>query len=148
MCIRDSYKLAWLNSVTDFIREQLTLYPKLVVLGDFNIAPEDNDVHDPVFWQNSVMVSAAERQAFMKLLDLGLKDSFRLFPQQGNSYTWWDYRAGAFRRNFGLRIDHILLSRVLHQQCNSCCIDKMPRKWQRPSDHAPIWIELTNVCNH
>ncbi|ASQ45008.1 exodeoxyribonuclease III [Legionella clemsonensis] len=139
-----SYKLAWLEKTKAFIKQQLTLYPKLVVLGDFNIAPEDKDVHDPLEWQNCVMVSPAERQAFADLLALGLTDTFRNFPQEEQSFTWWDYRAGAFRRNRGLRIDHILLSAELNCLCTSSKIDKIPRKWERPSDHAPIWVEISD----
>ncbi|CEK11800.1 exodeoxyribonuclease III [Legionella hackeliae] len=138
-----TYKLAWLQKTIAFIKQQLMLYPKLIVLGDFNIAPEDKDVHDPLEWQNSVMVSPAERQAFADLLALGLIDSFRKFAPEDKEFTWWDYRAASFRRNRGLRIDHILLSSDLKEVCKGCSIDKVPRKWERPSDHAPVWIEIS-----
>lgn len=136
------YKLRWLSHVRDFIKQQLQQYDKVAVVGDFNIAPEDCDVHAPEEWQNSVLVSPAERQAFAALLGLGLVDSFRLFTQEDMAFSWWDYRAAGFRRNRGLRIDHILLSKSLSQQCLSSQIDKIPRKWERPSDHAPVWVGL------
>lgn len=136
------YKLDWLKKITVFIQQQMLLYPKLAVVGDFNIAPEDRDVHDPLEWQNCVLVSPLERQAFVDLLALGLTDSFRQFPQEEQCFTWWDYRAGGFRRNRGLRIDHILLSKELSSICKASKIDKAPRKWERPSDHAPVWVEL------
>lgn len=137
-----SYKLGWLDKVTQFIRLQLALYPKLAVVGDFNIAPEDIDVHDPLEWKDCVLVSPPERQAFSALLDLGLIDSFRSFPQEEQSFSWWDYRAAGFRRNRGLRIDHILLTKALNAVCKESRIDKEPRKWERPSDHAPVWVSL------
>jgi exodeoxyribonuclease-3 len=137
------YKLKWLEKSLTFIQAQLQFYPKLAVVGDFNIAPEDRDVHDPSAWQNCVMVSPPERQAFADLLALGLSDSFRNFTQMEQAFSWWDYRAGAFRRNRGLRIDHILLNKNLNSLCTRSQIDKTPREWQRPSDHAPVWIEIT-----
>lgn len=136
------YKCNWLVQVTSFIAEQLKLYPKLAVVGDFNIAPEDCDVHDPVLWQGSVLVSPKERQAFADILKLGLCDSYRQFPQAERTYSWWDYRMLAFRRNHGLRIDHILLSDALRALCQEAGIDKEPRKAERPSDHAPVWVNL------
>ncbi len=136
------YKLDWLEKVTAFIKQQLTLYPKLAVMGDFNIAPEDRDVHDPAEWVGSVLVSDEERQAFRTLLNLGLHDSFRNFEQEERLFSWWDYRAVAFRRNRGLRIDHVLLSDALNSLCLQSKIDKEPRKAERPSDHAPVWVEL------
>jgi exodeoxyribonuclease III len=136
------YKLSWLNALHDWLKKELTRYPKLVVLGDYNIAPEDRDVHDPVAWQGNVLVSEPERQQLKNLVQLGLRDSFRLFEQAEKSYTWWDYRMMAFRRNHGLRIDHILISEPLVAQCKSCVIDKAPRKLERPSDHAPVVVEL------
>lgn len=137
-----SYKLAWLSAVTSFIQDQLSHFNQLVVLGDFNIAPEDRDVYNPVVWQNKILVSPLERQAFKSLLCQGLHDSFRLFYQAEKSFSWWDYRALGFRLNHGLRIDHILLSDALSQQCHSSQIDTKPRKSVRPSDHAPVWVEL------
>lgn len=136
------YKLDWLKKVTLFIQHQLSIYPKVAVVGDFNIAPEDKDVHDPAEWEGNVLVSPAERQAFAKLLALGLHDSFRNFDQEEKAFSWWDYRAAAFRRNRGLRIDHVLLSHELNALCRVSKIDKEPRKADRPSDHAPVWVEL------
>ncbi|KTC66595.1 exodeoxyribonuclease III (plasmid) [Legionella adelaidensis] len=132
-----AYKLKWLEKVIAYIKEELSKNSKLAVVGDFNIAPEDRDVHDPGVWVGNVMVSAEERKAFSSLLDLGLKDSFRSFCQD-SIFSWWDYRQGCFRRNMGLRIDHILLSEVLTNQCTHCEIDIAPRRAKRPSDHAPV----------
>lgn len=139
------YKLEWLSKVTAFIKEQLTRYPKLAVVGDFNIAPEDNDVHDPQEWQGSVMLSDAEREAFAKITDLGLTDAFRHMHPKQQTFSWWDYRAASFRRNRGLRIDHILLSQSLLEHCVESGIDVEPRKAQRPSDHAPVWVKLSEI---
>lgn len=136
------YKLKWLPALSKWLDQELRNYKKLVLLGDFNIAPEDRDVHDPEIWQGKVLCSQPERAAFNDLLSLGLIDSFRLFEQPEKSYTWWDYRAMAFRFNRGLRIDHILLSRELARSCIACRIDRITRKLKRPSDHAPIWAEL------
>lgn len=136
------YKLTWLPHVTAFIKQELIKHPRLAVVGDFNIAPEDCDVHDPKEWEGCVLVSPLERQAFKNLLALGLHDSFRKFPQEDQLFSWWDYRAAGFRRNRGLRIDHILLSDALHKDCLVSAIDKEPRKAERPSDHAPVWVEL------
>lgn len=137
------YKLDWLVKVSQFIKQELAIYPKLAVVGDFNIAPQDIDVHDPAVWEGCVLVSPAEREAFNSLLALGLIDSFRHFSND-KVFSWWNYQAAAFRRNLGLRIDHILLSQELHGLCRNCQIDKIPRGWQRPSDHAPVWVELAN----
>ncbi|WP_298624518.1 exodeoxyribonuclease III [uncultured Legionella sp.] len=136
------YKLDWLQKVTAFIQQQMSIYPKVAVVGDFNIAPEDRDVHDPVEWEGCILVSPAEREAFSGLLNLGLHDSFRNFEQEEKLFSWWDYRAAGFRRNRGLRIDHLLLSTELNQLCRQSKIDKEPRKAERPSDHAPVWVEL------
>lgn len=136
------YKLTWLAKVQDFIASELAQNPNLVVLGDFNIAPEDCDVHDPAEWEGSVLVSPLEREAFQRLLTLGLKDSVRLLNQQEQVFSWWDYRAAAFRRNRGLRIDHILLSPELFKRAVRAEVDKEPRKAERPSDHAPVWVLL------
>ena len=138
------YKLRWLAALKEWIRDMLARHKKLVLLGDFNIAPEERDVHDPSLWDGQVLFSQPEREAFQEMLSLGLVDSFRLFEQPEKSYTWWDYRMMAFRRNMGLRIDHILLSSELAKICATCVIDKMPRKLERPSDHAPIMVELGN----
>lgn len=139
------YKLRWLSALRDWIRAMLTIHGKLVVLGDFNIAPEERDVHDPRVWEGQVLFSLPEREALKEVLNLGLVDSFRLFEQPDKSYTWWDYRMMAFRRNMGLRIDHVLLSDELAKTCTACVIDKMPRKLERPSDHAPVMVELASL---
>lgn len=136
------YKLAWLDALATFLGKLLPEYPELAVMGDYNIAPEDRDVYDPVGWEGSVLVSDPEREAFRSLLDLGFADSFRLFEQPAGSYSWWDYRQGAFRRNRGLRIDHILMSAELARRCRAVSIDAAPRGWPRPSDHAPVVAEL------
>jgi exodeoxyribonuclease-3 len=136
------YKLAWLAAFHRWLGEELSRHPRLAVLGDFNVAPEDRDVHDPKAWEGQVLFSAPEREAFGKLIRLGLKDAFRLFEQPERSYTWWDYRMSAFRRKMGLRIDHILLSEELAKACTACTIDVEPRRNERPSDHAPVLAEL------
>lgn len=136
------YKLAWLDALAGWLRGELQKHPQLAVLGDFNIAPEDRDVHDPKAWEGQVLVSPAERAAFRKLIDAGVKDSFRLFEQPEKSFTWWDYRMNAFKRNLGLRIDHVLLSPALAQRCTSSRICLELRKLERPSDHAPVVAEL------
>jgi len=135
------YKLAWLKALKDYLQIELKNHKKVVVMGDFNIAPEDRDVHDPVAWEGHVLVSEAERAAWHELLSLGLYDSFRLFEQDDKLFSWWDYRNLAFRRNRGLRIDHLLLSNDLKAVCKKSIIDKIPRKWERPSDHAPVMCE-------
>lgn len=137
------YKLRWLESLHDYVAAQLRQYPKLVLLGDFNIAPADADVHDPAAWQGAVLVSEAERAALQRLYDLGLRDSFRLFAQGESLFSWWDYRAAGFRRNAGLRIDLILLSQRMSDTCLRCWIDKTPRALERPSDHAPVLVQIT-----
>ncbi|USQ13417.1 exodeoxyribonuclease III [Legionella lytica] len=136
------YKLNWLQKVSSFIQQQLSAYTQVAVVGDFNIAPEDRDVHDPAEWEGCVLVSPPEREAFSGLLQLGLHDSFRNFEQPEKTFSWWDYRAAGFRRNRGLRIDHVLLNQGLNALCRSSNIDVEPRKAERPSDHAPAWVEL------
>ena len=136
------YKLRWLRAFRDWLRAELAVHPNLVVLGDYNVAPEDRDVHDPKLWAGQVLCSEPERAAFRALLDLGLADSFRLFDQPEKSYTWWDYRLNAFKRNLGLRIDHILVSPALAARTTGCAIDVAPRRLERPSDHAPVIAEL------
>jgi exodeoxyribonuclease-3 len=136
------YKLGWLAKLADFAVLELKRYPKLVMLGDFNIAPQDRDVYDPLMWEGKVLCSAPERQAFQHLLEMGLFDTFRLFDQAEKQFSWWDYRLNAFRRNMGLRIDHILASKPLCEKCQSCVIDKAPRKNERPSDHTPVVAEF------
>ena len=134
--------MLWLNKVRRYIESELKRYPKLVVVGDFNIAPADDDVHDPKSWEGSVLVSAAEREAYQALLDLGLYDSFRHFNRDEQAFSWWDYRAAGFRRNHGARIDHVLLSELLLSTCRDVVIDKEPRRHERPSDHAPVIASL------
>ena len=136
------YKLRWLAAFHAWLGQELTRHPRLAVLGDYNIAPEDRDVHDPAAWAGQVLCSKPEREAFGKLVGLGLKDAFRLFEQPERSFTWWDYRMNAFRRKMGLRIDHILLSEELAKACTACTIDVEPRRNERPSDHAPVIAEL------
>lgn len=134
------YKLRWLAALTQWLHEELKAHERVVLTGDFNIAPEPRDAHPD--WSDDIHVSPPERAAFAALIELGLVDAFRLFDQPDASYSWWDYRMGAFRRNFGLRIDHILVSAALRDACRSCAIDKAPRKLERPSDHAPVIVEL------
>jgi exodeoxyribonuclease-3 len=132
------YKLKWLGGFQAWIADEMKKHPNLAILGDYNIAPDDRDVHDPVLWQGQVLVSEPERAAFQRLCSLNLKDSFRMFEQPEKLYSWWDYRQLAYRRNMGLRIDHILLSEPLAARCSACIIDKAPRKWEQPSDHTPV----------
>jgi len=134
------YKLSWLAALQAWLKDELQRYPKLVLLGDYNIAPEDRDVHDPAAWAGKVLCSEPERAAFQGLLQLGLRDTFRLFEQPEKSFSWWDYRMMGFRRNHGMRIDHILVSMAV--ECKASGIDKLPRKLERPSDHAPVWAEV------
>jgi exodeoxyribonuclease-3 len=136
------YKLDWLARLTNWLRGELQQHPKLVVLGDYNIAPEDRDVHDPNFWRGKVLFSDPEKAAFREIVTLGLTDSFRLFEQPEKSYSWWDYRTNGFKRNMGLRIDHILLSAELAKSCKSCSISCDMRAKDRPSDHAPVIAEI------
>jgi exodeoxyribonuclease-3 len=133
------YKLAWLDALGDYLAEELQRFPKLAVMGDFNIAPDDRDVHDPEQWQNRVLVSDDERRRLTGLVDGGLQDSFRLFDQEDGTFSWWDYRAAGFRRNRGLRIDLILVSGDLASTCTASAVDPEPRKLERPSDHAPVF---------
>jgi exodeoxyribonuclease III len=137
------YKMRWLSALNIWLTGELQQYPNLVLLGDYNIAPEDRDCHDPAAWQGQILVSPREREHFQQLLQLGLHDSFRLFEQPEKSFSWWDYRMMGFRRNFGMRIDHILVSDPLKQKCQSCIIDKVPRKLERPSDHTPVVLTLS-----
>ena len=136
------YKLRWLNAVTDWISDEMSRHDRVVVLGDFNIAPDDRDVHDPEAWHEKILCSTEERSALKRILALGLQDSFRLFPQPDQTFSWWDYRAAGFRRNLGLRIDLVLCSEAMKDQCTTSYIDKEPRKLERPSDHAPAVAEF------
>jgi len=136
------YKLRWLDAVHDWLQTEITRHPKLIVLGDFNIAPDDRDVHDPAAWEGQILCSTPEREALKRLLALGLHDSFRLHNEEAGQFSWWDYRAAGFRRNLGLRIDLLLVSEALRAACTASVIDREPRTWDRPSDHAPVWVEL------
>jgi len=137
-----AYKLAWLDALRAFLADEMSRHEKLVVLGDFNIAPADADVHDPEKWGDAILCSPAERQALKDLLDLGLTDVFRNFEHPEKTFSWWDYRAAGFRRNAGLRIDLILTSDVMTDACTSSYVDREPRAWERPSDHAPVVAEF------
>lgn len=137
-----AYKLEWLAALQRWLAEELAAHPQLALCGDFNIAPEDRDVHDPQAWAGQILCSEAERAAFRSLLDLGMSDSFRLFTQPEKLFSWWDYRMLGFQKNQGLRIDHILLSPALAARCTAAGIDKAPRKRERPSDHAPVWADI------
>lgn len=136
------YKMAWLDALHDFVRAELAAHPKLVLMGDFNIAPDDRDAWDPVGLAGTIHLTKEERAQFQRLLGLGLHDAFRLFEQPPKLYSWWDYRMLAFRKNQGLRIDHILVSEALKPAVTACAIDKSPRKNERPSDHAPVVVTL------
>lgn len=136
------YKLSWMAALRTWLAGELARYPKLAVLGDYNVAPDDRDVHDPAAWEGEVHVSPRERQAFQALLDVGLADAWRLFEQPDRAYSWWDYRMLRFQKNQGLRIDHILLSASLAARCTACTIDRVPRKWKQPSDHTPVIATL------
>ena len=136
------YKLEWLARVRDFLAGELQRHPRLVVLGDFNICPDDRDVYDPQAWGEDILCSPAERAGLKAITDLGLHDSFRLFEQGNAHYSWWDYRQAAFRRNMGLRIDLILIGEALRPIATAATIDRTPRRWERPSDHTPVMLEL------
>jgi len=137
-----AYKLDWLAALRRFLEAEVKAHEKLVVLGDFNIAPADADVHDPEKWGEAILCSPAERKALRDILDLGLCDIFRKFEHPEKTFSWWDYRAAGFRRNAGLRIDLILTSDAMTQRCTASYVDKEPRSWERPSDHAPVIAEF------
>ncbi|MGH8121137.1 MAG: exodeoxyribonuclease III [Rudaea sp.] len=137
-----TYKLEWLTRVRAFLAEEIRHHPNLVVLGDFNIAPDDRDVHDAALWHEQILCSTPERDALQAMLALGLHDSFRLFDASAGQFSWWDYRQAGFRRNLGLRIDLILASEALRARCRGASIDRVPRTWERPSDHTPVVLEL------
>ena len=139
-----AYKLDWLRRVHLWLQDELEANPKMIVLGDFNIAPEDRDVHDPELWRGKVLCSEPEREALQRILDLGLADCFRLQEQPAEQFSWFDYRAASFRRNLGLRIDLVLASAPLLQHCRHSAIDLEPRAWERPSDHAPVIAEFAD----
>lgn len=136
------YKLRWLSAAREWLKDEISRNARLAVLGDFNVAPEARDVHDPELWEGKVLFSEPERAALRHLGEIGLSDAFRLFDQPAGAFTWWDYRMNGFRRKRGLRIDHILLSEPLAKQCTSCTIDIEPRGAERPSDHAPVIAEV------
>lgn len=136
------YKMKWMQALRGWLKDELERHPRLAVAGDYNVAPEARDVHDPALWENKIHFTPPEREALHALFDIGLVDAFRLFEQPERSYTWWDYRMLSFRKKKGLRIDHILLSPKLAKLCTSCTIDIEPRKLERPSDHAPVIAEL------
>ena len=137
-----AYKLAWLAALAEWLQAELVRYPKLALCGDYNIAPDDRDVHNPAAWEGKILCSEPERAAFQRFLELGLSDSFRLFEQPEKTFSWWDYRMLGFQKNLGLRIDHVLLSAPLAAACSAAGIDRAPRKLERPSDHAPAWATL------
>ena len=136
------YKMSWLRALRDWLREELAAHPRLVLLGDFNIVPEDRDSYDPVGLAETIHHTTAERTQFKALLGLGLTDAFRLFEQPEKSYSWWDYRMLGYQKNRGLRIDHILVGTPLVPQVTACSVDRVPRKWPKPSDHAPVVLTL------
>lgn len=136
------YKMYWLEQVTAWIAGEIQRHEKVIVLGDFNIAPDDRDVHDPDSWHEKILCSTPEREALKRMLDLGLSDTFRQFEQPEKSWSWWDYRMAAFRRNMGLRIDLVLASSALSKACSAAYIDKEPRRQERPSDHTPVIAEF------
>lgn len=137
-----AYKLRWLEALQRWVEDELRRHPALVLMGDFNIAPEDRDVYDPVAWAGQIHCTEVERHHFQRLLGLGLHDAFRLFEQAPRSWSWWDYRNLAFRKNQGLRIDHVLISQDLLAMAQACTVDKNPRRNERPSDHAPVVLTL------
>ncbi len=137
-----AYKMHWMKMVTAMIAEEMQKHEKVVVLGDFNIAPDDRDVHDPEAWREKILCSTEERNALQNILDLGLVDTFRLFDQEEKIWSWWDYRMAAFRRNMGLRIDLVLVSKTFSGACRASYIDREPRRQERPSDHAPAVAEF------
>lgn len=136
------YKMSWLRGLREYLRSELERHARLVLLGDFNIAPEDRDSFDPVGLRETIHHTSEEREHFRQLLALGLTDAFRLFEQPEKSYSWWDYRMLGYQKNRGLRIDHILVSDPLRPSVKACSIDRVPRKWKQPSDHAPVTVEL------
>jgi exodeoxyribonuclease-3 len=136
------YKLRWLDALTGWLADETAAHPNLALCGDYNIAPDDRDVHDPNAWAGQILCSEPERSAFQRLLGLGLEDSFRLFTQPEKTFSWWDYRMLGFQKNLGLRIDHVLLSSALARRCTAAGIDRAPRKRERPSDHAPVWTSI------
>ncbi len=145
-CDKYDYKLRWIEALHDWLADELERHPQMVVLGDFNIAPEDRDVHDPLIWNDeSIHTSTAERAALQRLRSLGFHDSFRLHNEEPGHFSWWDYRAAGFRRNLGLRIDLVLVSEALRARVTAASIDREPRLWDRPSDHTPVLVEIADA---
>jgi len=136
------YKLDWLKHFTSWLKNEMLSFPDIIIAGDFNIAPQDIDCHDPEAWKDNVLVSTKEREAFQSMLSLGLLDSFRATNPEETQYSWWDYRMAGFRRNHGMRIDHILTNKKIIDKTTLTSIDKKPRKSERPSDHTPVIIEF------
>jgi len=136
------YKMGWLRGLRDYVQQELAHHPRLVLLGDFNIAPEDIDSYDPEGLRETIHHTTEERDHFRGLLALGLHDSFRMFEQPDKSFSWWDYRMLGYQKNRGLRIDHILVSEALRAEVKGCAIDRTPRKWPKPSDHAPVTLQV------
>ncbi len=137
-----AYKMNWLGGLNAYMRDELAKHPRLMLLGDFNIAPEDRDSFDPVGLKDTIHHTVEEREHFRQLIEMGLCDSFRMFEQPEKSYSWWDYRMLGYQKNRGLRIDHILVSDALKPEVKGCAIDRVPRKWEKPSDHAPVTVEI------
>jgi exodeoxyribonuclease-3 len=136
------FKLEWLQRLREFLDAGYDQSTPVLLCGDFNVAPEERDVHDPRLWQNRILFSEPEKKALQHVKDWGFADTFRMHTEEGGHYSWWDYRAGAFRRNLGLRIDHIWVSAPLAARSKATWIDKGPRQWERPSDHAPVVAEF------
>ena len=136
------YKMEWLKGLRSWLKDELVAHPRLLLMGDYNITFDDLDVWDPEGMRDQIHCTDEERYHLNALISLGLTDSYRMFPQPPKSYSWWDYRGAGFRRNQGMRIDHILVSNALKDQVKSCVIDKAPRKNERPSDHAPVLVEI------
>lgn len=136
------YKLEWLEKIKNYIKNDIHKYKYYLIMGDFNIAPEDIDIYDPQSWHEKILCSEPERKALMEIVSIGFKDTFRLFDQESKTFSWWDYRSACFRRNMGLRIDLMLVNKALESVCKNSWIDKEPRRWDRPSDHAPVISEF------
>lgn len=139
------HKLRWMAAVHAWLKEEIVRHPQLVVLGDFNVAPDDRDVHDPKRWREKILCSTPERNALRDILSVGLHDSLRLHSEEGGQYSWWDYRLMAYRRGWGLRIDLVLVSEALRVRCSAAGIECEPRTWERPSDHTPVWCEIATM---
>jgi len=137
-----AFKLDWLNRLRDYLDEEFWADDEVLICGDFNVAPEDRDVHDPVAWRGRILCSGPERERLERVREWGFTDAFRMHVAAGGQYSWWDYRAGSFRMNTGLRIDHVWVSEPLAERCTRSWIDREPRGWERPSDHTPVLAEF------